>query len=132
LESPDWNSTAVFLSWDDWRGFYDHVEPPVVDENGYGLRVPEIVISPDAKQGYIDHQLLCDDAYLKFIEDDFLGGQRLDPATDDRPDPRPDGREADPALGDLAGDFDFNQTPRPPLVLPVHPPPGPASTPPAR
>src|SRR6202043_3045935 len=80
MQSPDWNSTAIFLAWDDWGGFYDHVAPPVVDQNGYGLRVPGIVISPYAKRGYIDHQTLSFDAYLKFIEDDFLGGQRIDPA----------------------------------------------------
>ncbi len=130
MQSPDWNSTAIFLSWDDWGGFYDHVVPPVVDQNGYGLRVPGIVISPYARRGYIDHQTLSHDAYNKFIEDDFLGGQRLDPATDGRPDPRPDVREANPILGSLAKDFDFNQRPRPPLILPVHPAPGPASTPP--
>jgi phospholipase C len=131
MQSPDWNSTAIFLSWDDWGGLYDHVAPPVVDANGYGLRVPAIVISPYAKQGFIDHQTLSHDAYNKFIEDAFLGGQRLDPATDGRPDPRPDVREANPLLGDLTADFDFTQPPRPPLILPVHPPPGPASTPPA-
>jgi len=48
--------------------------PPPVDQNGYGLRVPALVISPYAKTGYIDHQTLSSDAYLKFIEDDFLGG----------------------------------------------------------
>jgi phospholipase C len=130
MESPDWDSTAIFLSWDDWGGFYDHVVPPVVDNEGYGLRVPGIVISPYAKQGYIDHQILSQDAYNKFIEDDFLGGQRLNPATDGRPDPRPDVRENNPILGNLAFDFDFTQTPRAPLILPVHPAPGPASTPP--
>ncbi len=130
MESPDWDSTAIFLSWDDWGGFYDNVVPPKVDENGYGLRVPGIVISPYARAGFIDHQILSHDAYNKFIEDDFLGGQRLDPATDGRPDPRPDVREANPILGDLTADFDFNQPPRPPLILPVHPAPGPASTPP--
>ena len=92
--------------------------------------MPGIVISPYAKQGYIDHQTLSHDAYKKFIEDDFLGGQRLDPATDGRPDPRPDVREASPLLGNLAADFNFNQPPRPPLILPVHPPPGPGSQPP--
>ena len=117
MQSPDWDSTAIFLSWDDWGGFYDHVQPPTVDQNGYGLRVPGIVISPYAKQGYIDHQTLSHDAYVKFIEDDFLGGQRLDPDTDGRPDPRPDVRENNPTLGDLASDFDFSQAPRPPLIL---------------
>ena len=73
MRSPDWSSTAIFLAWDDWGGFYDHVEPPKVDALGYGLRVPGLVISPYAKQGYIDHQTLSFDAYAKFIEDDFLG-----------------------------------------------------------
>jgi phospholipase C len=121
MRSPDWNSTAIFLAWDDWGGFYDHLVPPVVDENGYGLRVPGIVISPYARAGYIDHQTLSFDAYVKFIEDDFLHGQRLDPKTDGRPDPRPDVRENAAQLGDLTRDFDFNQAPRPPELLPVHP-----------
>ncbi len=130
MRSPDWKSTAIFLSWDDWGGFYDNVVPPTVDQNGYGLRVPGIVISPYARRGYIDHQTLSHDAYNKFIEDDFLDGQRLNPATDGRPDPRPDVREANPILGDLRSDFDFSQRPRRPLILSVHPAPGPPSTPP--
>ncbi|WP_051943023.1 alkaline phosphatase family protein [Streptacidiphilus rugosus] len=121
MRSPDWDSTAIFLTWDDWGGFYDHVAPPSVDADGYGLRVPGLVISPYAKQGYIDHQNLSFDAFDKFVEDDFLHGQRLDPATDGRPDPRPDVRENAPQLGDLASDFDFTQKPRPPLILPVQP-----------
>jgi phospholipase C len=119
MQGPDWSSTAIFLSWDDWGGFYDHVVPPVVDQNGYGLRVPGLVISPWAKPGYIDHQVLSHDAYVKFIEDDFLGGQRLDPATDGRPDPRPTVRENAAVLGNLLSDFDFSQQPRPPLILPA-------------
>jgi phospholipase C len=121
MHSPEWNSTAIFLNWDDWGGFYDHVTPPTVDQNGYGLRVPAMVISPYGKHGYLDHQTLSFDAYDKFIEDDFLGGQRLDPHTDGRPDPRPDVRETAAILGDLVNDFDFTQPPRPPVVLPVHP-----------
>jgi phospholipase C len=120
MRSPDWPSTAIFLSWDDWGGFYDHVVPPQVDQNGYGLRVPGLVISPYARAGFIDHQTLSHDAYLKFIEDDFLGGERVNPATDGRPDPRPDVREANPALGDLSADFDFSQPPAPPFILPTH------------
>jgi len=127
MQGPDWSSCAIFLSWDDWGGFYDHVVPPHVDENGYGLRVPGLVISPYAKRGYIDHQILSFDAYLKFIEDAFLSGQRLDPRTDGRPDPRPDVREDVSILGNLVNDFDFSQSPRPPVVLPIHPAPGPAS-----
>jgi hypothetical protein len=121
MASPDWRSTAIFLAWDDWGGFYDHVMPPYVDENGFGLRVPALVISPYARGGFIDHQTASFDAYAKFIEDDFLGGSRLDPATDGRPDPRPDVRESMPQVGDLALDFDFHQKPLPPLILPLHP-----------
>ena len=121
MQSPDWSSTAIFLSWDDWGGFYDHVVPPTVDQNGYGLRVPAMVISPYARAGSIDHQTLSHDAYNKFIEDDFLNSQRLDPKTDGRPDPRPDVRENASILGNLLSDFNFSQTPRPPLILPVNP-----------
>jgi phospholipase C len=117
MSGPSWDSCAIFVTWDDWGGFYDHVIPPVVDENGYGLRVPALVISPYARAGYIDHQTLSFDAYVKLIEDLFLHGQRLDPATDGRPDPRPTVREAIPTLGDLINDFDFSQPPLPPLIL---------------
>ena len=129
MQGPDWSSTAIFVSWDDWGGFYDDVVPPTVDENGYGLRVPGLVVSPYARQGYIDHQTLSHDAYVKLIEDLFLGGQRLDPKTDGRPDPRPSVRENASQLGDLLADFDFTQSPRAPVVLSTTPPPGPASTP---
>jgi phospholipase C len=128
MAGPEWDSTAIFLSWDDWGGFYDHVPPPTVDEAGYGIREPAVVISPYAKQGYIDHQTLSFDAYLKFIEDVFMGGSRIDPATDGRPDSRPDVRENAPILGDIMQDFDFTQEPRPPLLLPVYPLPAPANT----
>ncbi|MGZ8596688.1 MAG: alkaline phosphatase family protein, partial [Actinomycetota bacterium] len=102
-------------------GFYDHVLPPVVDENGWGLRVPSMVISPWAKPGFIDSQTLSYDAYLKLIEDRFLGGQRLDPETDGWPDARPTVREEIEALGDLARSFDFSQEPLPSLVLDPYP-----------
>jgi phospholipase C len=121
MRSPEWDSTAIFLAWDDWGGFYDHVVPPTVDGNGYGLRVPGLVISPYAKRGYVDHQRLSFDAYAKFIEDDFLNGQRLDPKTDGRPDPRPDVRENKGILGNLAYDFNFTQRPHRPVLLPLHP-----------
>ncbi len=129
MQGPDWSSTAIFLTWDDWGGFYDHVAPPTVDENGYGIRVPALVISPYARRGFIDHQTLSFDAFNRFIEDDFLGGQRLDPRTDGRPDPRPTVRETVPGLGDLTRDFDFNQAPQPGFALPLNPPPGAASRP---
>jgi phospholipase C len=112
-----WLRTAIFITWDDWGGFYDHVNPPRVDENGYGLRVPSILISPWARAGTIDHQTLTFDAYLKLIEDRFLGGERLDPASDGWPDSRPTVREELSILGDLSQNFDFSQEPLPPLVL---------------
>ena len=123
MQGPDWSSTAIFLAWDDWGGFYDHVVPPTVDQNGYGFRVPGLVISPYAKKGYIDHQTLSFDAYVKFIEDDFIYSQRIDPKTDERPDSRPDVREDASILGDLTQDFDFTQAPRQPLVLNPNPVP---------
>jgi phospholipase C len=122
MKGPDWSSTAIFLTWDDWGGFYDHVQPPRVDGEGYGIRVPALVISPYARHGYIDHQVLSSDAYLKFIEDDFLHGRRLNPRTDGRPDSRPVVRENVKILGNLVRDFNFDQKPRRPLILPLHPP----------
>jgi phospholipase C len=129
MQGPDWDSTVVFIAWDDWGGFYDHVVPPHVDQNGYGLRVPGLMISPYAKKGLIDHQTLSFDAYLKLIEDIFLGGQSLDPQTDGRPDRRPTVRENIPQLGDLLNEFDFTQAPLPKLILTLQPAPGPASLP---
>ena len=131
MQSPDWDSTAIFLSWDDWGGFYDHVVPPVVDRAR--LRPPRArdrdqpvrqagltsITRPSATTPTTSSSRTTSSA-----------AQRLDPATDGRPDPRPDVRENNPILGDLAVDFDFTQPPRPPLILPVHPTPGPASTPP--
>jgi phospholipase C len=90
--------------------------------NGFGLRVPALVISPYARAGFIDHQVASFDGYVKFIEDDFLGGARLDPATDGRPDSRPSVRENLPQAGNLAQDFNFRQKPLAPLLLPLHPP----------
>jgi phospholipase C len=117
MQGPDWKSTAIFLNWDDWGGYYDHVRPPRVDSEGYGFRVPAMIISPYARPGFIDHHELSQDAYLAFIEDRWLGGQRLDPVTDGRPDSRPDIRENQPGAEGLLNAFDFHQRPLPPLVL---------------
>jgi len=120
MRSDYWWTSAIFLVWDDWGGFYDHVEPPVVDENGYGLRVPGLVISPWVEPGTIDSQTLSFDAYLKFIEDLYLDGERLDPKTLSRPDSRPTVREEVAILGDIRNVFDFHQEPLPPMPLPPH------------
>jgi phospholipase C len=121
MRGPDWEETAIFLTWDDWGGFYDHVEPPRVDRNGYGIRVPGIMISPWARAGTIDSQILSFDAYLKLIEDLFLLRERLDPDTLSRPDSRPTVREEVPILGNLLEEFDFTQDPIPPLILDPRP-----------
>jgi phospholipase C len=94
--------------------------PPQIDQNGYGFRVPALVISPYAKHGLIDHQTLSFDAYSKFIEDVFIAGERLDPSTDGRPDRRPVVRET-VLKGDLMNDFDFTKPRQPKLMLPVYP-----------
>jgi phospholipase C len=115
MRSKDWDSSVIFLAWDDWGGFYDHVVPPKVDALGYGIRVPALVISPYAKRGFIDNTVLSSDSWLKFIEDDFLGGARINPETDGRPDSRPDVREN--LANNIMQAFNFNQKPRPPLIL---------------
>jgi phospholipase C len=123
MEGPDWGRTAIFLTWDDWGGFYDHVRPPRVDDMGYGLRVPGLVISPWVRSDTIQHATLSFDSYLRLIEDRFLGGQRLDPRTDGRPDARPTVRER--VANPIQGVFDFHQEPLPPLVLDPWPWPAP-------
>jgi phospholipase C len=121
MQGPDWKSSAIFVAWDDWGGFYDHVKPPRLDKFSYGLRVPAFMISPYAKSGTIDHQTLSFDAYLRLIEDLFMKGQRIDPYTDGRWDPRPRVAEEAPQLGNLLKEFDFRQKPLAPVVLPTYP-----------
>lgn len=112
MNSPQWPSTALFLVWDDWGGFFDHVEPPVVERwsDGtpfrYGFRVPCLVISPYARQGYISHQLHSFVSLLRFKETIF----NLKPLT-----------ERDAQASDLLDCFDFNQAPRPPLQFTPRP-----------
>jgi phospholipase C len=82
--------------------------------------VPGLVISPWVEPGTIDSQTLSFDAYLKFIEDLYLDGERLDPSTLSRPDSRPTVREEVAILGDIRKVFDFDQEPLPPMPLPPH------------
>ncbi len=135
MQSPYWDSTVIYITWDDWGGFYDHVAPPTVDRStnsrypvqGYGLRVPGIMISPWARAGMIDHATLSFDSYATLIEDLFMDGARLNPAKMGEPDSRPTIRDAltqvtypdghTEKIGKLTGEFDFNQTPNKPLIL---------------
>jgi phospholipase C len=68
MRSKYWKSTAIFVNWDDFGGFYDHVTPPHYDYMGLGPRVPFMVISPWAKKGYVDHTTYEFSSVLKFIE----------------------------------------------------------------
>ena len=69
--SPFWNSTAIFITWDDWGGWYDHVLPPQVDAMGLGFRVPVLVVSPYAKHGYVSHVTHESSGFLTYIEANF-------------------------------------------------------------
>jgi phospholipase C len=102
MNGPLWNSTAIFLTWDDYGGFYDHVAPPDLDIYGSGPPVPLLIISPYARQGYISHTQYEFSSVLKFVEERF----NLQPLT---------ARDND--ASDMTDSFDFTQTPLPPLVL---------------
>lgn len=69
--SPYWNSTAIFITWDDWGGWYDHVDPPKVDDMGPGFRVPLLIVSPYTKHGYVTHHFHEAAGFIKFIEHNF-------------------------------------------------------------
>ncbi|MGH7906456.1 MAG: alkaline phosphatase family protein, partial [Candidatus Binataceae bacterium] len=68
---PDWPDSVIFVTWDDFGGWYDHVAPPQVDGLGFGFRVPLLIISPLARQGYIFHQNADFSSLVKFIEVQF-------------------------------------------------------------
>jgi len=102
MNSPFWNSTAIFLTWDDFGGFYDHVPPPTVDYFGLGIRVPLIVISPYAKGGTIQHGIHDVSSILRFAEKVF----NLPPIT-----------QRDKQANNLMDMFNFNQQPLAPLIL---------------
>lgn len=71
MKSAEWQSTAIFVTWDDFGGFYDHVPPPQQDGIGLGPRVPLLVISPWAKPGYIGTEQGEFASFDKFIEENF-------------------------------------------------------------
>ena len=102
MQGPDWNSTVIFLTWDDFGGFYDHVPPPDLDFYGLGPRVPLVIISPFAKEGFISHTQYEFASVLKFIELRF----RLNPLN-----------MRDGGANDMTDSFNFSQSPRAPLIL---------------
>ncbi len=102
MNGPQWGSTAIFLTWDDFGGFFDHVAPPYSDVYGLGPRVPLLIISPYAKPGYISHMQYEFSSVLKFIETVF----NLQPLT-----------ARDSTANDMTDSFDFTQAPLPPLIL---------------
>jgi len=102
MSGPDWNSTALFITWDDFGGLYDHVPPPQLDQFGLGPRVPLLIISPYARKGYISHTLYEHSSILKFVETRY----HL-PALTSR----------DSRASNMLDSFDFSQPSRPPLVL---------------
>jgi phospholipase C len=104
MKSPMWKDTAIFITWDDYGGFYDHVPPPQVDGFGFGFRVPLIVLSPYAVDGKVSHELGEFSSVLRFTEDNW----RLTKLTHRD-------RNATPMLSA----FDFTQAPRAPQPLPL-------------
>jgi phospholipase C len=94
--SPYWSNTAIFITWDDWGGWYDHVAPPIYTSYELGFRVPLIVVSPYANPGYVSHQTHEFGSILKYIEEDFNTGSLG--YTDNRAD-------------DLEDCFNYAQTP---------------------
>jgi phospholipase C len=91
-----WNSTAIFVVWDDWGGWYDHVKPPIYNYYELGFRVPFIVISPYAKNGYVSHVQHEFGSMLKFTEEVFGLGSL---------------GETDVRADDLGDCFNFNRQP---------------------
>ncbi|MGA8533400.1 MAG: alkaline phosphatase family protein [Candidatus Tumulicola sp.] len=108
-KSQFWDSTAIFVIWDDWGGLYDHVPPPHVDYDGLGFRVPLLVISPYAKKGYVSHVRYETGSILRFAEDVFGLGQLA----------ASDTRANSPAIDC----FDFTKPPR--KFVPIKAPKGP-------
>ena len=98
--SKFWNSSAIFLIWDDWGGWFDPVKPVFEDYDGLGYRIPLIIISPYAKKGRVTHVQYETASVLRFMEDDFS----LPPMA------AADARANDPAADPAA--FDYSQKPR--------------------
>jgi phospholipase C len=103
MQGPDWSSTAVVAVADDYGGFYDHLAPPRSQPYGtMGPRVPFLIISPYARQGYVDHTTYDFSSILKTVEE-WAGVAQMSPY--------------DRAASDVFGAFNFAQKPAAPLVL---------------
>jgi phospholipase C len=121
---PEWQSTAVIIAWDDSDGWYDHVMPPIINHSntaldsgcgpatmgapvrcGYGPRLPLLVISPFARPNAVSHRLTDQSSITRFIEDTWLGSERISPTSFDN------------LAGSLSDLFDPAQAPLPPLYL---------------
>jgi phospholipase C len=94
--SKYWKSTAIFISWDDWGGWYDHVTPTTLDRMGPGFRVPVLVVSPWARHGYVSHQFHEISGVLAFIEKNYS---------------LPDLGKRDAGTDNFDDCFDYNQKP---------------------
>jgi phospholipase C len=97
---------VIFLTWDDYGGFYDHVAPPEIDAYGLGPRVPMLVISPFARPNYVSHYAYEFCSVLKFIEECW-GLRHL--------------TARDHWANDMRDCFDFNQQPNPALIISIPP-----------
>ena len=105
MNSNYWKNTAIMVTWDDYGGWYDHVNPPVLDQFGLGVRVPMLIISPYARAGFIDHTTYSFDSIMKFIEWDF-GLHSL--------------TARDANANNLLNTFNFQQAPLAPDVIPLN------------
>lgn len=100
MESPEWSSTAIFLTYDEGGGYYDGVDPPILDGEQLGQRVPFLVISPYARENYVSNTLMNHDSQIAFVEYNW-GLPALNSFV---------------SQSDLPLDmFDFSQAPRAPL-----------------
>jgi phospholipase C len=99
MKSPCWSSSVLVITWDEYGGWYDHVAPPRVDDDGYGIRVPAIIVSPYARAGSIDHTVYDFTSVLRYVES--LHG--LEPLT-----------ERDRGANSIGASLDLGQAPIPP------------------
>ena len=107
MQSSSWSSSLFVITWDDWGGWYDHVPPPQVDANGYGMRVPALFVSPYAARGRIDSTTFDFTSILRFVEDNW----HIPPLT-----------ARDAAANSVGTALDFGSSPQAPILPgPIYP-----------